>query len=247
MIAASRRADERAALNLARRAFVNDRPVLRISVVLWLLGALLLLGNLSLFQRYLEGSKTKRAELESKSVEIDREKAAAAKVEEKIQTLDIAQQNQQVAYVNRKIRERTFSWSDLFDRISEVLPQEVRLERLAPRGVTSEREPQKQELLEADDKNRSITLSITGESKNDEALRLLQDRLYEDPSFDYPNVSREAKEEDGLIRFDLAVGYRPQAVGSPVLVEPGVPPARLEEAPAPVTLAPPTAAPGGRR
>lgn len=248
MIAAGRRTDERAALNLAHRPFVNGRPVVRVSMALWVVGALLLLGNVSLFQRYLEGSKTKRAELDARSAEIDREKEAAARVEEKIQTLDLAQQNQQVAYLNRKIRERTFSWSELFDRMSSVLPQEVRLERLAPRGVTAEREPQRQELLAADDASRAITLSITGESKNDEALRLLQDRLYEDPSFDYPNVSREAREEDtGLIRFDLMVGYRPQAAGAPVLLDAPEPaPAASFRPPATLPAAPPAAAPGAR-
>src|SRR6185295_8868399 len=40
-------------LNLARRPFLNSRPVVRIALLLWVLGFLLLLGNVSLFWGYL--------------------------------------------------------------------------------------------------------------------------------------------------------------------------------------------------
>ena len=50
-------------LNLARRPFLNSRPVVRVSLILWMLGLLLLLVNVSLFWSYLSSSKDKRAEI----------------------------------------------------------------------------------------------------------------------------------------------------------------------------------------
>lgn len=232
-----REASEREALNLAQRPFVNSRPVVRITLLLWLFGMLLLLGNASLFYNYLEGSKEKRAALAAKDVEIQKEQDQLKRVDERFSSLDLTQQNRQVLYLNRKIRDRTFSWSLLFDRLAQVLPNEVRLDQLAPRGVVGEHEPQKNELdrMLAKDNDQPVVLSITGQAKNTEALLALQDHLYGHPAFDYPNVSRQSIEEkDNLWRFDMTVQYRPGAV------VPGTPDATLSERPAAV---PPTPTP----
>lgn len=215
---------ERDALNLARRPFVNDRPVGRISAALFLAGILLLLVNVSVFWSYLDGSKEKRTELDAKAAEIEKEREALRSVDERLSTLDLADQNQEVLYLNRKIRDRTFSWSLLFERLAAVMPQEVRLERLSPRGVVAEREPQGRQVTLENVKEGPITLSLTGEAKSSEALLQFVDNLYVAP-FDNPNLSRESREEeDGLVRFDMTVEYRPNQVAPEPEAAPGAEP-----------------------
>lgn len=207
----SRPASEREVLNLARRPFLNGRPVVRISVALLFLGLVLLLVNVSLFWSYLDDSKEKRAELEAKAAEIDQERKALQEVDARISSLDLVDQNQEALYLNRKIRDRTFSWSLLFERLGAVMPQEVRLERLSPRGVVAEREPQGRQVTEENMKEGVITLALAGQAKSSEALLQFVDNLYMAP-FDNPNLSRESRDEDdGLLRFDMTVEYRPEA------------------------------------
>jgi hypothetical protein len=43
-------------LNLSRKPYVNSRPVVRTALLLWIVGGLLLLGNVFLFWSYLSGS-----------------------------------------------------------------------------------------------------------------------------------------------------------------------------------------------
>jgi Tfp pilus assembly protein PilN len=241
------------ALNLARRPFVNSRPVVRVAVLLWLLGFLLLLGNVALFWSYLAGSGEKRAELAQRRAAVERERTMVTQLQGRLDAYDLERQNRKVSYLNRKIGERTFSWSLLFDRLAEVLPDDVRLYRLAPQGVVK-KEPQGQgEGSEEPPVDRRVTLTITGAAKNDETLLRFIDNLFAHPAFSEPDLSRETREEEKekgkekLLRFDVQVKYVPGALpASPVspasparpVIEEGAPPA----VPAPPHAPPPHAA-----
>jgi hypothetical protein len=219
-------------LNLARRPFVNSRPVVRTALALWLLGLLLLLGNVYLFWNYRTGSADKRGEIEQREAEIGKEQETIRQLEAQLDGMDLEQQNALIDFLNRKIDERTFSWSLLFDRLAKVMPNDVRLKRLTP--VTS---AQQQERLRAQGASaqRSVAegqvlLSITAQSKSDEALSRFVDNLFVGP-FRNPNVSREVRDEDAnLVEFEVTVVYLPQGAPpstggeTPVVVE--------EEAPA---------------
>lgn len=236
--AAPRRAGS---LNLARRPFVNTRPVVRISILLWLLGLLLLLGNVSLFWSYLSGSAEKRAELDRLKQEVQRQGQTVAQLEQRLASLDLEQQNRQVRFLNRKIAERTFSWSLLFDRLAEVMPDGVRLTRLAPRPMAKQSTVrQEEELAPLDDR---VVLVIHGEARSDEDLLDFVDRLFAHDSFDEPDLSRETREEGNeLVDFDMQVIYIPGGKsGQGVVIEEAAPPAEIIEAPA----APPAASPQG--
>lgn len=222
-------------LNLASRPFVNTRPVTRVSILLWLLGLLLLLGNVSLFWNYRTGSAEMRAELESLEQERQQQDQAVTQLKQRLESIDLERQNRQVRYLNRKIAERTFSWSLLFDRLAEVLPDDVRLTRLAPRPLRKTTGRPDDELEPLDDR---VLLTIHGVSRSDEAIDDFVDRLFAHESFDDPDPTRVARENEGddTVEFDLRVTYAP-----------GPPPAQgvvIEEeaAPAPVILEAPAAA-----
>ncbi|HVR08391.1 MAG TPA: hypothetical protein VMW75_10105 [Thermoanaerobaculia bacterium] len=200
---------ERESLNLARRPFVNGRPVGRLATILWVLGALLLAADVTLFMGYLTSSQTTRTKLGTLEGEIAREQRDGAELKANLGKLGLEQQNREVTFLNRKIDERTFSWSLLFDRMAEVLPDEVRLLRLKPANVV-ERDiglgprPSAREL-----KPLPVTLSLYCEAKDDEAVLRFVDNLFAHPAFSEPNLEREERLDSGGLRFDVTVQYQP--------------------------------------
>ncbi|HYU32080.1 MAG TPA: hypothetical protein VEW48_07945 [Thermoanaerobaculia bacterium] len=223
-------------LNLARRPFVNTRPVTRVSMLLWVLGLLLLFGNVSLFWNYLSGSAEKRAELDRLVQDRQRQEQTVAQLQQRLASLDLEQQNKKVTYLNQKIAERTFSWSLLFDRLAEVLPNDVRLTRLAPRPVDKKAGGRPEdELAPRDDR---VLLVIHGKSKSDEALLDFVDRLFAHDSFDEPDFSRETREQDdNLVDFDVQAIYIPGGKSQRPVVEEVSPPPAIVETPAPPAAA----------
>jgi Tfp pilus assembly protein PilN len=249
-------------LNLSRRPFVNSRPVTRAAALLWVLGSVLLLTNVFIIWSYLASSREKRAEVKAGQGGLATERQVVARHEEQVARLDLGRQNEEVAYLNGKIAQRTFSWSRLFDRLAEVLPADVRLQQLTPRGLADERQERQAVRRPATRRTTDlVTLQISGQAKSDEAILEFVDNLFAHPAFAEPNLTHQAHEKDGYIRFAVGVTYLPNAaVAGPVkpparrwklAPEPGsqalqaVPPAHPPAPPAP--LAPPrvTFAPGG--
>jgi len=202
-------------LNLARRPFTNTRPVTRAAVLLWLLGFLLLLGNISLFRNYLSNSAEKRAELAHLEMQILRESDLVARLEAQLANSNLEQQNRQARFLNRRIAERTFSWSHLFDHLSQILPDGVRLTRLTPASLTDPKEMQANEpAAPVRPRDERVTLLIDGEAKSDEALSLFVNKLFARP-FDEPDLTRETREDEDLVKFDIKALYLPAGAASP--------------------------------
>lgn len=242
--AAPRRAGS---LNLARRPFINTRPVTRVSILLWLLGLLLLLGNVSLFWNYLSGSAAKRDELASLEQDIQRQQKTVGELERRLASLNLAEQNRRVRFLNRKIAERTFSWSLLFDRLAEVLPDDVRLTRLAPKPLSKKSFGAQDDDEPVDDR---VLLTIHGVSRSDEgALDFVNSLFAHREWFENPDISRESREEESnTVEFDVQVIYIPgepaqggAAAGDTAAGDTATP--EVLEAPAP----PPAPGPGDSR
>ena len=198
-------------LNLSRRPFLNSRPVVRVSLLLWALGLALLIGNVSRFLTYRDRSADKRQQIARGEAEIERQRGLQARLQKLLDNFDLETQNDKIDFLNRKIQERTFSWSALLDRIAERLPHDVRLNRLAPlTGGKAEKEFQRSHVARrAGTGGDQVPLLITGETRKPEALTPFIDSLYK-PPFAYPNPSREETTEDGkLLKFELSVQYRP--------------------------------------
>jgi Tfp pilus assembly protein PilN len=235
-------------LNLARRPFLNSRPVVRVSLLLWLLGLGLLLVNLVLFQGYLASSADKREQIARGAEEVERQQRVAAELQGRLGALDLESLNEQVDFLNEKIKERTFSWSLLLDQMAEVLPHDVRLERLTPHtGEAGKRElgrGTRSASLRERRPDGAIPLGITGETRSDVALNQFVQSLFDYP-FAEPNLKTETRQDEQgtLVKFELTVQYIPG--GTPqtgVIVEEG---ATIEELPSSPTGRPlGTAAPG---
>lgn len=220
-------------LNLARRPFLNSRPVVRIALLLWALGLILLLANVYFFWDYLTRSADKRQQIARGERESERQQVVTRQFQSRLDKIDLRRLNDQVDFLNQKIAERTFSWSLLLDRLAEVLPNDVRLVRLSPK--TSEQAKRDLQRTRGDRPGSSadeVLLTITGESRSDEALFRFVDNLFAHPGFREPNLPHKERGEDNLVKFDLNVFYipggRPDAVvieETPILQEAAPPPA----------------------
>jgi Tfp pilus assembly protein PilN len=241
-------------LNLARRPFLNSRPVVRVSLLLWALGLLILLGNVSLFWSYLSSSADKRQQVARGQDEIARQQRGASQLQSRLDSIDLERQNEQIDFLNQKIEERTFSWSLLLDRLAEVLPNDVRLTRLSPQtertGVETRR-PRTAPGTSRPRREGQVPLFITGETRNDEALLRFVDNLFAHPAFADPNLIREEREENDLVRFELSVQYIPggpppgAAAETPTIEEAPAPGNPEPAAPAPPAATRPSPAPRG--
>lgn len=215
-------------LNLSRRPFVNGRPVTRIALLLWLLGGLLLLGNAFVYIPYVSGTGEKRKDLAAVEQKKEMEQRNIQQLNDRFANLNLAGQNEQVDFLNEKIDERTFSWSLLLDRMSRLLPQDVRLTRLTPHGVVdtqSDRRRRGAPVPRKKPQDGRVTLAINGEAKDDESLLRFVDNLFADPAFVEPDLLQETKQEtkDGtnsVIKFDLRVGYLPKSTARQAVTAP---------------------------
>lgn len=217
-------------LNLSRRPFLNSRPVVRVSLLLLLLGLALLLWNVVQFQRYLEESADKRAQIEQGEREVARQQQINAELQSRLAALDLEQMNERVEFLNEMIAERTFSWSLLLDRLTDTLPNDVRLVRLTPQLGGREEQQRRTRRRTPEEGERRIPLQISAESRGDDNAHLLfVDNLFAHPAFDDADLTRQERVDEGnLLKFEVTVQYIPG--GAPQNIE-EVP--TIEELPAP--------------
>jgi hypothetical protein len=231
-------------LNLARRPFTNARPVTRAAVALWILGLLLLLGNVSLFWSYLSGSEAKRDDLARMEQQVGQEGQTVAQLEARLATMDLAQQNRKVRYLNRRSAERTFSWSLLFDRLSEAMPNDIRITRLTPQGVADKSDRADLEVTAPQRPgDERVTLSMSAEAKSDEVMSRFVNNLFAHPAFEEPDIPHESREENDILKFDVQVLYLPSGTPQRAVVIEEQPLLARPAAPAPAAPARP-AGPG---
>ncbi len=235
-------------LNLSRRPFLNTRPVTRLALLLGTLGGLLLLGNVTLFWNYLSGSTEKREELVRMEEQVERERAAVDRLEARLAGLDLVQQNEQVEFLNRKIAERTFSWSLLFDRLTETMPNNVRVIQLQPAAIGEGDAGRRTRVRTRTEAERAaplaseqVPLVIAAEAKSDDDMNQFVDNLFDHPAFTNPDFTKETRSEQGdRIEFSIHVTYLPRNPTPGVTVEEE--PEVVEE-PVPAPVVPPTEGP----
>lgn len=197
----------RAAIDLSARPFVNRRPVVRLSLLLWLAGALLLAGNVWLYWDFIAGRGNLHAQLREVNEGIEIEERRIAALSQELSSFDLGAQNEQVVYLNSRIDQRRFSWSRLFDELSELLPQDVRLTSLAPSAESGEQRTVRRSRTAEPAEPGRVGLSITGHARNDQAILDFVDELFADPSFERPNLTQQRQDSEGVIEFDLWVLY----------------------------------------
>lgn len=199
-----------AEINLARRPFVNERPVRRAALLLLVAGLGLTALNLWLYTQYAIQRGANEGELNRLEAEIESEERRVTTLARQLAAADLTQQNDLVAFLNQRIAERTFGWSVLFDRLEDLLPEDVRLVSLSP----SELDPQGRRRTvaaanTAGANEMRFSLAITGVARQPEAVLELIDALFADAAFRDPDLHQETF-QGGEVRFTLDVIYLPK-------------------------------------
>lgn len=198
-------------LNLASEPFVNLRPVRRVGLLLWLAGGALAALNGWLYWSYYSGSGEMRDRLTTTQNEVAAEEAAVVELDRQIEVLDLEWMNEQVEFLNLEISARTFPWSELFDRLVEALPDDVRLIRLNPQlGAQRQRGRGARRAVAQPEE---VRMQLDGEARDDEQLLAFVDALFAHPSFRNPSLATESRRDAGTVGFMLTVAYLPGVTG----------------------------------
>jgi hypothetical protein len=180
-------------LNLASRPYRDYRPVYAAVVVLSLLTAFLMLNNVETYYRYVRETKTTRAKIAELEQQVARERENEQRARQRLQGLDLAHLDAQTKFINAKLAERAFSWSQLLDELESLLADDVRLLSVSPRF----------------DKTR-IDLSLEFRSKSGDGMITTLNRMNADPQFEGAFPTNETQMEDGGYAFTINVHYLPQ-------------------------------------
>ncbi len=221
--------------NLASRPFVNERPRRRLTTFLWAAALALLALNAFLFWRYATTNVEGRDELNQLRAQIEAEVRTVNERQQELASFDLDEQNEEIRFLNRRLAERTFPWSELFQQLGDVLPRGVRLASLAPtlpeppRGRRRARVPE----------DTRVTLTISGQAENGEELLGFLDRMFAHAAFESPNLESERQLQGrGEVAFNLRTFYQPRDGEGPGASAP-------QDGGVAVTEATPTAVPEG--
>ena len=180
--------------NLARQPFLNQRPIERLALLLWLLA--LGAGAFATwrFRNIERDLGSKNADLVRFTEEAASARDRAAALQSALERADLPALNLRTEFLNRRIAERAFSWNRLLDRLTEVMPRGVRLRTLTPQAFAKET-PHRAAPSTPTAAQTRVALRIDGQAEDTEALRVLVERLFAHPACDRPTLAREAEKK----------------------------------------------------
>lgn len=187
--------------NLARRPFLNTRPVWVVAAVAGLITIAMVIANARLYvvtDRELAERIERRAELTERHAELLHEVRNQVDALEHVPWKSLAAR---VDAANTILREGTFSWLELLDDVEQVMPYDVRITRIAPR---------------VDEEQVKLELEVVCKTRDD-LLEFLQ-RLIDDPRFSEPTPRSETPPEASDTSFYtlmFGVTYHPQSAVTP--------------------------------
>jgi hypothetical protein len=179
-------------LNLASRPYRDYRAVYAVVVVVSLLIAFMLLNNIETAYRYARDTRTTREKITRVEQQTETETRRAAEAEQRLRTVNVKALADQAQFVNARLAERAFSWSELLDRLERVLPDDVRIDSVSPSFA----------------KDGTVHLTLQAMGKTDQGMVHTLDRLNLDSRFANAFPTSESKGKDGY-RFAIGVDYRP--------------------------------------
>jgi hypothetical protein len=179
-------------LNLASRPYRDYRPLYAVVVGLSLLIAFLALKNIETYYEYTRETQNTRARIAKLENDAMQEQRRTEIVNSQIGRIDVAALRSQTSFVNAKLAERTFSWSELLDRLEVVTADNVRITSITPRF----------------DPSGNIKLALQCDAKSADGMIEMLDRFNANPQFSDPFPEDEVATENGY-SFGITVQYRP--------------------------------------
>lgn len=179
--------------NLATRPFYNERAAL---LVLTVLALLVLLATAFNIQRLMALTSQQRllsariAAAETKTQEL---RDSAARLRGSIDPRELVAVANAAREANAIIGQRTFSWTDLFNRFESTLPQDVRIVKVTPA---------------INDRDEMI-VTVVVMARRIEDIDTFIERLEATGTFSGMLPRRQSTNEEGLIEATLAGRYEP--------------------------------------
>jgi Tfp pilus assembly protein PilN len=181
-------------LNLASQPYRDYRPVYAVVVVMSLLIALLMLNNVDTYYRYKTETKATRATIGSLEAQAEQEKARATAADAQLHTFDLTALGNETHFINSRLSERAFSWSELLDRLEDILPQNVKINTIAPSFQPN-----------------FVHLEMSCEAKTPEGMLNTITNLQKNRQFANPFPHSETSNEKGFT-FTIGVDFKPTVV-----------------------------------
>jgi len=179
-------------LNLAAKPYRDYRPYIAVVAMAAVITAAMALYNVDTWLRYQRDTKKTRADIEKLERQITDGQHKGETMLQRLHSIDVKVLTTQTQYVNARLAERAFSWSELLDRMERVLPDDVRLETI---GIAFTKEG-----------IVHLTLSCVG--KGDHSMPITVDSLNHNPHFSNPFPRNEDKTDTGY-RFTIVTDYKP--------------------------------------
>jgi type IV pilus assembly protein PilN len=180
-------------LNLASRPYRDYRPVYAVVVILSLLTAFLMLNNVETYYRYIHETQATRAQIAKVEEQAAKERQLEEAAKQRLQGLDLKKLDQKTKFINAKLAERAFSWSNLLDELESILAADVRLTSVSP----------------AFSNEGPVNLSLNFQAKTSEGMIKTIDRMNADPQFHDAFPTSESRNDDGTYTFVIMAQYLP--------------------------------------
>jgi len=179
-------------VNLASRPYRDYRPLYAVVVVSSILIAFMMLNNVDTYYRYIRETKATRSRIADLDRQAETEQHQTQQVSERLRAFNVKVLSEQTQFVNARLAERAFSWSELLDRLEHVVPNDVRLESIQPTFG----------------KDGFVHLTVIALGKNSESMVHTLDRFNHDGHFANAFPSSEDRADNGY-HFGVSLDYRP--------------------------------------
>jgi len=192
-------------LNLARRPFIDTRPVNVAAGVLAVVVAILSFVSVRTVVRYLDGSRKTRDSIVALRDDISRLDEARRAADARIARYDVDEMRAAADDANRLARRRAFSWTRFLDRLEKTLPADARISAI---NVSS---AEGGDARTGRGKNELFWVEMTLVSRDPAGLTKAIRSFYGSPWFDRPTPHVEERGErrpaEGR-RLQMGVLYR---------------------------------------
>ncbi|HEX7190630.1 MAG TPA: hypothetical protein VF381_03555 [Thermoanaerobaculia bacterium] len=178
-------------LNLASQPYRDYRPVYAVVVVMSLLIAVLMLNNIDTYYRYTTETKTTRATTAKLQTQAEQEKARAAAADNQLRSFNLTALGNETHFINARLAERAFSWSELLDRLEDVLPRDVRINNIAPSFQSN-----------------FVHLEMSFDAKTADGMLTTITNLQKNRQFVNPFPHNESQTDKGYV-FTVGVDFKP--------------------------------------
>jgi len=179
-------------LNLASRPYRDYRPVYAVVVVSTLLIAFMMLNNVDTYYRYIRETKTTRGKIADVELQTATEQRRTEELTQRLRGVNVRLLSDQTQFVNARLAERAFSWSELLDKLEQIIPNDVRIESISP----------------SFNKDGVVHLAINATAKTSDGMTTTLDHLNHSSRFAHAFPTSEEHQQNEY-RFGVGVDYKP--------------------------------------